>query len=263
VGFLLSLITSKWGLRVGGVLLIVIALGLVAGHYRAKWKAEGAQERMGKETADAEKKWEGERTTLIGQVKQADQEKAAAEARAEQANREKAHFADLAQQLGQQLAQLAGQRQQTAAQVDRLRDDQLERSITDSLGIRKPGDTRACFYPGELRVIAHAVEEYPICKKQVREFQDQVKQVQSQIAAGQREAQALAEEIAAIGRKVQAQETYIGQVEGHYAEAFNAIPRHRNFGQLVCGALTLGRACKPPQIKLPKLDDLRALRPKI
>jgi uncharacterized protein YlxW (UPF0749 family) len=252
---------SKTGLRIAGAIAAALLLGLVVMHYRAKWKAEGAQEQAGRITGDAEKNWQAERRGLLEQLSKLDADRAAAQEREARSSAQAQQFAALAQKLGAQVATLAGQRQQATATVDRLPDSELRPSIIAGLGLRPPGNSTPGYTPAEERALARCVADYPLCQKQAAALGDQVNDLAGQIAATRQQVQAIRDQATAAERKTAELAGYAHDLEGFYAEAFNALPRHRTAGQFLCGLVTFFQACKPARINLPKLADIRAPRP--
>jgi hypothetical protein len=209
-------------------------------HFRHQGQLEGKQEATDKLTQVMQHEHETDRQDTNNLLSKYDQRFQSFEQKLNAA-------ADREAQQGRIIADLVKQRAAASASVDKLKDAELHDFITATIALRDKLDKTPGYTAGEERVIAHAVVDDPLCRKQSEEFPAQLqacKDGQDQLK-GERDT---------VQSKYSTLAGYTGRLEGYYVEAYNAIPRKGNFWMRV---VSMGFAGKPKKITVP---DLKALR---
>jgi hypothetical protein len=215
-------------------------LWAAAAHFRHQGQLEGKQEATDTLTQQMQKQHEADRQDTNNLLQQFDQRFQGYEAKLDAA-------AQREEQQAKIIADLVAQRKQASDKVDGLKDNELHDFITATIALREKTDKAAGYTPGEERVIAHAVVDDPLCRKESQTFPAQLQ------ACKDGQTQLTGERDVNLG-KFNALADYTGRLEGYYVEAYNAIPRKGNFWLRV---ISLGVAGKPKKIAVP---DLKALK---
>jgi hypothetical protein len=236
-----ALLTSKWGLRIVGVVLILVALAGVYWYIYHKGKDAGKEEQKQESAMDINQAKELARAN-------ADKEIASAKADAAQ-YKEKAAAANLrAEQFASQARVYENRLVEAGNRVSATSDAKLHDLITDTLGIRQKTDMSSGYYPAEERETANRVVKYPELAGQVGSLKDQVTQLQ----AGQTNQQG---QLDSLNRIIVAKDKQLTAYDLAYVQLWNLHPPKKRSG--VC---LWAWKCKALKLKsIPELEQIRAI----
>ncbi|HEV2194014.1 MAG TPA: hypothetical protein VGR55_00390 [Candidatus Acidoferrum sp.] len=241
----------------GIAILALVVVGIIRADGISRGKLQAAVE----QTADEKKQWQQERETLKGIIaEETEHDRELQEALTEAAQTTK-RYAALAESAQNRADRLAEQRTNIASEVGRIPESDLEQTLKTELAIRQSDDTTPGFKPDELRVLLEDVKTRPVMEQEIKELRDGISKLHSEINSLKEQVQMSGQRVDIANSKAAAFAAYAGQLEKHYQTAYNRLPRHRSFGQHICGIFTFYLACKPSKINLPPPLTVQAARP--
>lgn len=216
---LLPLLTSKWGIRIGAGVLVLVALFAWGQMKKREGKEEGKQEQQQESATELHALREQDR---LQTEKQVEQLQAMIESYKAAYERSTAREGALAAAV----STLASQRQSVVESVNRMPDSAIHGYIVQQLNLRPQGDTTAGYLPAEERELARCVADRPLCQEQVKKQEAQI----AELREGQRAQQ---QQIDAQGQKYSVLEAGYNRLQGYYTTLANLYPRKKRSGKCI------------------------------